>query len=99
MAPYEISDKEKKKCEERKKKKQTEMRKNFDDLTTLDASKNKPEDYIKEILPQFTLKNFEKPKDSKKEADGIDPLGYPVLDYEESAGYGQSRYAKMIRYY
>ena len=45
----------------------------------------KPEDYLKETLPQFTLKNL---KNTKKDSDGIDPLGYPMLDYEEAVGYG-----------
>ena len=52
------------------------------------------------MLPQFTLKNLsDRAKVSKADADGIDALGYPMLDYEEAANYGQSKFAKMIRYY
>lgn len=52
------------------------------------------------MLPAMTLKDMDpsygkgRPEDSD-----IDKQGYPALDYEEALNFGQSRYAKLIRYY
>ena len=66
----------------------------------LDESTNDPEMQTKELLPSLTLKDQDpsqgkgRPEDSE-----IDKLGYPALDYEEALNFGQSTYAKLIRFY
>ena len=61
---------------------------------------NDPETQTKEMLPSFTQRDNDpshgkgKPEDSE-----IDKMGYPLLDYEEELGFGQSKFAKLTRYY
>ena len=72
----------------------------LEDLKQLDENTNNPEQQTKEMLPAMTLRDLDpsygkgRPEDSD-----IDKLGYPALDYEEALNFGQSKYAKLIRFY
>ena len=71
-----------------------------EDLKMYEEATNTPEQQTKEMLPSMTLRDLDpsygkgRPEDSD-----IDKLGYPALDYEEALSFGQSRFAKLIRYY
>lgn len=59
-----------------------------------------PEKQTKEMLPTMTPRDTDpsqgkgRPEDSE-----IDKQGYPMLDYEEALFFGQSKFARMIRFY
>ena len=83
----------------------TKIHKNYneaylEDLKLYDEATNTPEQQTKEMLPAMTLRDLDpsygkgRPEDSD-----IDKQGYPALDYEEALNFGQSRYARLIRYY
>ena len=71
-----------------------------EDLRNLDPAIDEPEKQIKEMLPTMTPRDTDpsqgkgRPEDSE-----IDKQGYPMLDYEEALFFGQSKFAKMIRFY
>lgn len=52
------------------------------------------------MLPAMTQKDPD-PSQGKGRPDDseIDKLGYPTLDYEEALNFGQSKFAKLIRFY
>lgn len=61
-----------------------------------------PERQIKVLLPTMTPKDVEavtQNKGGKVEEVDIDRQGYPLHDYYEALHFGDSQYAKMIRYY
>jgi len=66
----------------------------------LDEHTNNPERQTKEMLPAMTPKDPD-PSQGKGRPDDseIDKLGYPTLDYEEALNFGQSKFAKLIRFY